>query len=165
MSRRTIFRKIGIVASSKSWFDPAASERSDPAIPSARPFGRMDRRLNQLRLRRNQVSFPSWMISGDIVVTRDEIRETLLELFEAETGEPLDALSDDQHLAEQLGLDSVDMVSLIMQLERHFKIRLTHEELADAVYVGQLLDIVMQKANEPKEASGSDTAEPRKMAA
>ena len=105
------------------------------------------------------------MISGDIVVTRDEIRETLLELFEAETGEPLDALSDDQHLAEQLGLDSVDMVSLIMQLERHFKIRLTHEELADAVYVGQLLDIVLQKANEPKEASGSDSGEPRKMAA
>lgn len=95
------------------------------------------------------------MISGDIVVTRDEIRETLLELFEAETGEPLESLSDDQHLAEQLGLDSVDMVSLIMQLERHFKIRLSHEELADAVHVGQLLDIVEKKANEPKDSSGT----------
>lgn len=94
------------------------------------------------------------MTSGDIVVTRDEIRNTLLELFEAETGEPLDSLSDDQHLAEQLGLDSVDMVSLIMQLERHFKIRLSHEELADAVHVGQLLDIVEKKANEPKDSSG-----------
>ncbi len=88
------------------------------------------------------------------MVTRDQIRETLLELFEAETGEPLESLSDDQHLAEQLGLDSVDMVSLIMQLERHFKIRLSHEELADAVHVGELLDIVQRKANEPKEASG-----------
>ena len=97
----------------------------------------------------------SWMISGDIVVTRDEIRETLLELFEAETGEPLESLSDDQHLAEQLGLDSVDMVSLIMQLERHFKIRLSHEELADAVHVGQLLDIVERKANEPKDSTGA----------
>ena len=94
------------------------------------------------------------MISGDIVVTRDQIRETLLELFEAETGEPLESLSDDQHLAEQLGLDSVDMVSLIMQLERHFKIRLSHEELAEAVHVGELLDIVQKKANEPKDASG-----------
>ena len=93
------------------------------------------------------------MISGVIVVTRDQIRETLLELFEAETGEPLESLSDDQHLAEQLGLDSVDMVSLIMQLERHFKIRLSHEELADAVHVGELLDIVQKKTNEPKDAS------------
>lgn len=96
------------------------------------------------------------------MVTRDEIRQTLLELFEAETGEPLDALSDDQHLAEQLGLDSVDMVSLIMQLERHFKIRLTHEELADAMLVGQLLDIVQVKANEPKESGAADV---RKIAA
>ncbi|MEI8016743.1 MAG: acyl carrier protein [Schlesneria sp.] len=88
------------------------------------------------------------------MVTRDQIRETLLELFEAETGEPLESLSDEQHLAEQLGLDSVDMVSLIMQLERHFKIRLSHEELAGAVHVGELLDIVQKKTNEPKDASG-----------
>ncbi len=88
------------------------------------------------------------------MVTRDQIRETLLELFEAETGEPLESLSDEQHLAEQLGLDSVDMVSLIMQLERHFKIRLSHEELAEAVHVGELLDIVQKKTNEPKDASG-----------
>ena len=41
-----------------------------------------------------------------------------------------------------------------MQLERHFKIRLSHEELADAVHVGELLDIVQKKTNEPKDASG-----------
>lgn len=97
------------------------------------------------------------------MVTRDEIREKLLELFEAETGEPLEALSDDQHLAEQLGLDSVDMVSLIMQLERHFKIRLSHEELAGALHVGPLLDLVQKKANEPRDESGE--ASPQKIAA
>jgi acyl carrier protein len=95
------------------------------------------------------------MNSGDTVITRDEIRATLLKLFEAETGEPLESLTDDQNMAEQLGLDSVDMVSLIMQLERHFKIRLTHEELADAMLFGQLLDIVQKKANEPKETASS----------
>jgi acyl carrier protein len=92
------------------------------------------------------------MNSEDIVVGREEIRQTLLKLFEAETGEPIESLTDDQNMAEQLGLDSVDMVSLIMQLERHFKIRLTHEELASAAQVGRLLDIVQQKVNGPKEA-------------
>jgi acyl carrier protein len=91
------------------------------------------------------------------VIKRDQIRETLLELFEAETGEPLSALADEQQLAE-LGLDSVDMVSLIMQLERHFKIRLGHEELAGATLVGQLLDLVEKKANEPKDAEGQKLA-------
>jgi acyl carrier protein len=83
------------------------------------------------------------------VITRDEIRATLLKLFEAETGEAIEALTDDQNMAETLGLDSVDMVSLIMQLERHFKIRLSHEELAGATEVGKLLDIVQQKVNAP----------------
>lgn len=94
------------------------------------------------------------------MITRDEIRETLLKLFEAETGDALESLTDDQNLAE-LGLDSVDMVSLIMQLERHFKIRLSHEELASAAQVGQLLEIVQTKVNAPKDAS----ADGQKLAA
>lgn len=89
------------------------------------------------------------------MITRDEIRATLLKLFEAETGETLESLTDEQNLAEELGLDSVDMVSLIMQLERHFKIRLSHEELASATQVGQLLDIVQAKVNAPKYVSNT----------
>lgn len=89
------------------------------------------------------------------MITRDEIRATLMTLFEAETGESIESLTDDQNMAESLGLDSVDMVSLIMQLERHFKIRLSHEELAGATHVGLLLDIVQQKVNEPKEFDGA----------
>ena len=80
-------------------------------------------------------------------MSRDEIREVLMELFEDETGEEVASLQDHQGLAEQLGLDSVDMVSLIMQLERRFKIRLAHEELAQAQQLGQLLDLVQSKLN------------------
>ncbi len=80
-------------------------------------------------------------------MSRDEIREVLMELFEDETGEEVTSLQDSQSLAEQLGLDSVDMVSLIMQLERRFKIRLAHEELAHAQQLGQLLNLVYGKLN------------------
>ena len=99
------------------------------------------------------------------MITRDEIRETLMKLFEAETGEPLDSLTDDQNMAEHLGLDSVDMVSLIMQLERHFKIRLSHEELANASQVGQLLNIVEKKVNAPSEAVPPTGVDSQKIAA
>ncbi len=80
-------------------------------------------------------------------MSRDEIREVLMELFEDETGEEVSSLKDDQSLAEQLGLDSVDMVSLIMQLERRFKIRLAHAELAQAQQLGQLVGLVQSKLN------------------
>ena len=87
------------------------------------------------------------------MMPRDEIRQILLELFEAETGEAITSLQDDQGLAEQLGLDSVDLVSLIMQLERRFKIRLAHEELAQAQQLGQLLDLVQSKLNTSSRAA------------
>lgn len=86
------------------------------------------------------------------MIERIEIREILLELFEAETGEKIESLQDDQCLAQQFGLDSVDMVSLIMQLERRFKIRMTHEELVAAQEVGQLLDLVQRKLSEIPQA-------------
>ena len=84
---------------------------------------------------------------------REEIRQILLKLFEAETGDEISSLQDDQGLAEQLGLDSVDMVSLIMQLERRFKIRLAHDELAHAHRVGLLLDLVQRKLSEGQKAA------------
>jgi acyl carrier protein len=87
------------------------------------------------------------------MTSRDETRQILLELFAAETGEEIATLEDDQSLSEQLGLDSVDMVSLIMQLERRFKIRLAHEELAAAQQVGQLLDLVQRKLGEGSRAA------------
>ena len=89
------------------------------------------------------------------MIERPEIREILLELFEAETGEKIESLHDDQSLSQQLGLDSVDMVSLIMQLERRFKIRMTHEELFAAQEVGQLLDLVHRKVSELPQVSSA----------
>ncbi len=76
---------------------------------------------------------------------RDEIREVLKTIFEDETGETLASLSDDVVLAEDFDLDSVDMVGLIMQVERHFRVRLTYDDLVDVTTVGALLDLVQAK--------------------
>jgi acyl carrier protein len=85
------------------------------------------------------------VIKEVLIMPREEIRQILLEMFEDETGDEILSLEDDQSLTEQLGLDSVDMVSLIMHLECRFKIRLAHEELASARNVGLLLDLVERK--------------------
>jgi acyl carrier protein len=76
---------------------------------------------------------------------RDEIREVLRTIFEDETGETLASLSDDVVLAEDFDLDSVDMVGLIMQVERHFRVRLTYDDLVDVTTVGALIDLVLAK--------------------
>ena len=76
---------------------------------------------------------------------RDTIRQTLIELLEADTGESYPDLDDNTNLREGLGLDSVDVVSIVSQIERRFRIRLTHEELQTLSKVGDVLTLLTTK--------------------
>jgi acyl carrier protein len=84
---------------------------------------------------------------------RTEIRHILIELLEADTGEKFSELNDSNDLRNELGLDSVDVVSIVSQIERRFRIRLTHQELEKLVKVGDVLDLLQAKLAAP-----SDTA-------
>ena len=70
-------------------------------------------------------------------------------ILNEETNEEVPALEDGIQLHLQLGLDSMDMVSLIMRVEQQLRIRLSHEELVQIVTVGELLDLVQSKLPEP----------------
>ncbi len=76
---------------------------------------------------------------------RQTIRQTLIELLEADTGEKYPDLTDTANLREELGLDSVDVVSIVSQIERRFRIRLTQQDLENLVHVGELLDLIQAK--------------------
>ena len=76
---------------------------------------------------------------------REMIRQTLIELLEADTGEKYPDLDEKTNLREGLGLDSVDVVSIVSQVERRFRIRLTHEELQTLVTVGDVLNLLEAK--------------------
>ncbi len=80
---------------------------------------------------------------------RKLIRDTLVELLEADTGENFRDLKDTDNLREGLGLDSVDVVSVVSQIERRFHIRLSHQELEKLVTVGDVLDLLDTKLNPP----------------
>jgi acyl carrier protein len=84
---------------------------------------------------------------------RDTIRQTLIELLEADTGEEYPDLDDHTNLREGLGLDSVDVVSIVSQIERRFRIRLTQQELEKLVTVADVLDLL-----ETKFSGGAETS-------
>jgi acyl carrier protein len=79
---------------------------------------------------------------------RDAIRRTLIELMEADTGETYANIDDDKNLRTDLGLDSVDVVSIVSQVERHFRIRLSQQDLETLVTVGDVLDLLHKKLSE-----------------
>jgi acyl carrier protein len=84
---------------------------------------------------------------------RDTIRQTLIELLEADTGEKYPDLDDHSNLREGLGLDSVDVVSIVSQIERRFRIRLSQQELEDLVTVADVLNLL-----ETKFTGGAETS-------
>jgi acyl carrier protein len=81
------------------------------------------------------------------------IRQTLVELLEADTGEKYPNLDEKTNLREGLGLDSVDVVSIVSQIERRFHIRLTHEELQTLATVGDVLNLLQSKLAGPSPGS------------
>jgi acyl carrier protein len=80
---------------------------------------------------------------------RDQIRQTLVEIIENDVGQKFDDLSDGKNLRGDLGLDSVDVVSIVSQVERHYRIRLSQQELEKLVSVGDLLTLLQSKLDAP----------------
>ncbi|MCC6417601.1 MAG: acyl carrier protein [Gemmataceae bacterium] len=86
---------------------------------------------------------------------RQSIRRMLVELLEADTGETFADLDDAQDLRAELGLDSVDLVSIVSQVERRFRIRLAQQELEKLVTVGNVLDLLQNKLAAPPESKAA----------
>jgi acyl carrier protein len=79
---------------------------------------------------------------------RDAIRQTLIELMEADTGESYPNIDDAKNLRADLNLDSVDVVSIVSQVERRFRIRLSQQDLEKLVTFGNVLDLLQMKLAE-----------------
>ena len=89
------------------------------------------------------------------MMERETLRQTLIELLEADTGEKYADLEEHTNLRESLGLDSVDVVSIVSQVERRFRIRLTQQELEKLATVGDMLSLLQGKLSGGPETSAA----------
>jgi acyl carrier protein len=78
---------------------------------------------------------------------RTAILRKLLDFLESDTDVKLDQVNEDVSLREGLGLDSVDLVGIIMRIEGHYHIRMSHTELAQVGTVADLLDLIQSKVH------------------
>lgn len=86
---------------------------------------------------------------------RQELRQVLTSLLEETTGEPRAGVSEEQDLQDGLGLDSVDMFSLIVEIQSKLKVKIASEDLATVVTVGDLLDVLQTKLASASAASAA----------
>jgi acyl carrier protein len=76
---------------------------------------------------------------------RQELKTILAGLLEETTGETYAEVTEDQTLMEGLGLDSVDMFSLVVEVQTKFKVKIASEELTSIVTVGDILNLLEAK--------------------
>lgn len=84
---------------------------------------------------------------------REELRASLQQILENEMDEKYPPLEDRLTLIEELGLNSMDMVSVVMRVEQKLRIRLAYEELSKLKTVGELLDLVQSKVPSGQQAA------------
>jgi acyl carrier protein len=76
---------------------------------------------------------------------RNELRQFLLTQLEDDTGREFTQLEDSINLREDLGIDSVDLVTLIVHTQSRLEVEIPSEEMEKAATVGDLLDILMSR--------------------
>ena len=76
---------------------------------------------------------------------RTALRQALLEQLQEDKGEVYEGLDDTVHLREGLGLDSIDVVTLVINIQCRFGVELKSDELEKMVTVGDLLDLIQAK--------------------
>ena len=76
---------------------------------------------------------------------RTALRQTRGERVEDGVVEKVGHLAYDQDLREGLKLDSVDLVTLVIEIQSKFAIQIPSEELNKLVRVGDVLDLIQAK--------------------
>jgi acyl carrier protein len=96
---------------------------------------------------------------------REQLRATLLQFLQEEMGEDFPSLTDEVRLKDGLNLDSVDVIGLVMKIERELRIRLSMNDLEEVRTVGDLLDLLLATGEGAKRRVGVAARAPESNAA
>ena len=74
-------------------------------------------------------------------MTRPEIREAIISILSnIAPDEDYDQLKDDVSFREQLSMDSMDMLDIVLELRKQFKIQIPEEDYPNLVSMQSTLD-------------------------
>lgn len=82
---------------------------------------------------------------------RPALLDALREMVEETTGEPCPPIDEAADLREGLGLDSVDLFSLVIEAQTRFRIKIASNELDGIGRIGDFLDLVQAKLTHPSQ--------------
>ncbi len=72
----------------------------------------------------------------------DVVRAALAEALEL----PEESIEEDSRFKEDLEADSLDLVELLLEMEKEYGFKVTDEEAAEILTVGDAISLILQKA-------------------
>ena len=84
---------------------------------------------------------------------RSVLARTLRDMLEQETGERFEHLDEQVDLRQELKLDSVDLVSLLLQIETRLIVKVESVEVEKVERVSDLLDLLEVKLKSTAQAA------------
>lgn len=78
-----------------------------------------------------------------------QLRERLLQVIADQFGVPGEKIHDESHFMYDLGLDSLDLAQLQLEMEEEFKIEVSDTDMKEVATVGDAL-LFLKKALEKK---------------
>ena len=78
-------------------------------------------------------------------MNRNEILEKVKEVICNLTGEEIESVEEDSRITEDLGMDSLDKVEFIMDLETEFDINIPDEDAEEVLIVKEVVDYLTTK--------------------
>lgn len=80
-------------------------------------------------------------------MTLDEVKEKLTEILAEEFEANLSSITPEAPLMETLDLDSLDIVDIVVLIEKHFGIILKQEDFVGVVSFQDFFDLISKKLN------------------
>jgi acyl carrier protein len=80
-----------------------------------------------------------------------DVEEKVRDIIVDKLAVPRESLKDDSDLASDLGADSLDMVELVMEFERVFKLSIPDDEVEKNRTIGQIVNYIKSQVEEEKE--------------
>ena len=78
----------------------------------------------------------------------DALRERIAEILSARLGVPKDRLDPSASFAEDIGVDSLDIVELVMGLEAEFGVAISDEEAEELRTIDDVLNYILRRRSE-----------------
>lgn len=83
--------------------------------------------------------------AGFPALTRDLAKERIIELLEGYDKVTSTEITEQSSFTKDLGLDSLDVVEVVMEVEHEFNIQIPDEEADSLKSVGQTIDYIMSQ--------------------